>query len=109
MKRAIITVIMVAGMTGLIYSTSPVMAKGGQGNRSGKMIRSQQNCPYNGSQQKNQMNRNTNKRQNRINSENNQNQNQSFNQQKGFGPGDGTGNQGERPMDGTGYGTPLNR
>jgi hypothetical protein len=32
-------------------------------------------------------------------------------QQKGntYGPGDGTGNQGVRPQDGTGYGAPANR
>jgi|GEM_PF-5233131 hypothetical protein len=111
MKRAIITFIAAAGITGLICSASPVMAKGSQGNKAGNKVSTQQNCPYSGSQLKNIMNRNTiqNKRQNQINSRNIQNQNQNFNQQKGFGPGDGTGNQGERPMDGTGYGAPSNR
>jgi hypothetical protein len=28
---------------------------------------------------------------------------------KGYGPGDGTGNRGVRPLDGSGYGAPVNR
>lgn len=38
-------------------------------------------------------------------------QSKSAQQKKGntYGPGDGTGNKGDRPLDGTGYGAPANR
>jgi hypothetical protein len=109
MKKFIITSIAAAAISGLVFTTAYAFNNNSAGQ--GSMMFAKNNCPYTSQGQgRKAMNNNMNQQRFKNNYMNcpNGSQNQG-NKGKGFGPKDGTGNQGQRPLDGKGYKTKNNQ
>jgi hypothetical protein len=112
MKKLIIIAVVAAGVSGLLFTFAYAQNNGTFFDD--KMMISQNTCPYGNNGQGRQGMKNRNKNRNN-NSYKNMNSDSKFKNQnmykngKGYGPKDGTGNKGARPLDGTGYGAKNNQ
>ncbi|MCB9481628.1 MAG: hypothetical protein H6680_07405 [Desulfobacteraceae bacterium] len=108
MKKFIITSIAAAAISGLVLTTAYAFDNS---RGSDSMMFAKNNCPYASQGQGSQaMNNNMNQQRFKNNYMNCPNGSQiQGNKGKGFGPKDGTGNQGQRPLDGSGYGQKINQ
>jgi hypothetical protein len=109
MKKFIITSIAAAAISGLVFTTAYAFNNNSAGQ--GSMMFARNNCPYASQGQGNKsMNKNMNQHRFKNNFTNCPNGSQMQNNNgKGFGPKDGTGNQGQRPLDGSGNGQKNNQ
>jgi hypothetical protein len=108
MKKFIITSIAAAAISGLVFTTAYAF---NNSPGSGSAMFARNNCPYASQGQGRQvMNNNMNQHRFKNSYMNCPNGSQMQNRKgTGFGPGDGTGNKGQRPLDGSGYGQKNNQ